>query len=94
MKYPGVNYRFYLEIVSHGAINDIMQTPKKEVHFFFSVCCIVFNCSWQLIMFDKKQKSCLKRINLVTEDGLYEQKTFYTVKKFFIIHTSWFLIKL
>ena len=94
MKYPGVNYWFYLEIVSHGAINDIMQTPKKEVHFFFSVCCIVFNCSWQLIMFDKKQKSCVKRINLVTEDGLYEQKTFYTVKIFFIIHTSWFLIKL
>ena len=35
-----------LEMVSHGAINDIMQTPKKEVHIsFFSVCCIVFNCS-------------------------------------------------
>ena len=37
---------FYLEMVSHRAIDDIMQTPKKEVHFFFfSVCCIVFNCS-------------------------------------------------
>ena len=37
----------YLEMVSHKTINDIMQTPKKEVHFlfFFSVCCIVFNCS-------------------------------------------------
>ena len=32
--------------VSHGAIDDIMQAPKKEVRFFFfSVCCIVFNCS-------------------------------------------------
>ena len=32
--------------VPHRAINDIMQTPKKEVHFyFFSVCCIIFNCS-------------------------------------------------
>ena len=48
--------------MSHRAINDIMQTPKKEVHFFFfSVCCIVFNCSWQLIMFDKKQKSCVNK---------------------------------
>ena len=66
--------------MSHRAIDDIMQTPKKEVHFFFfSVCCIVFNCSWQL-MFDKKQKSCVKRIHLVTDDGLYDQKAFYTVK--------------
>ena len=58
-----------------------MQTPKKEVHFFFfSVCCIAFNCSWQLIMFDKKQKSCVKRIHLVTDDGWYDGKAFYTVK--------------
>ena len=57
-----------------------MQTPKKEVHlFFFSVCCIVFNCPWQL-MFDKKQKSCVKRIHLVPDDGLYDRKAFYTVK--------------
>ena len=26
---------FYLEMVSHRAIDSIMQTPKKEVHFFF-----------------------------------------------------------
>ena len=31
-------------------------------------------------MFDKKQKSCVKRIHLVTDDGLYDQKAFYTVK--------------
>ena len=38
--------QFYLEMVSHRAISDIMQTPKKEVHFFFfSVWCTVFNCS-------------------------------------------------
>ena len=47
-------------MVSHGGVNDIMQTLKKEVDFFFSVCCIVFNCSWQLIMFDKKQKKLCK----------------------------------
>ena len=42
-------------MVSHRAINDIMQTPKKEMHvFFFSVCCIVFNCTWQL-MFDESK---------------------------------------
>ena len=27
-------------------------------------------------MFDKKQKSCVKRIHLVTDDGLYDQKFF------------------
>ena len=59
-------------MVSHRAINDIIQTPKKKVHFFFfSVCCIAFNCSLQL-MFDKKQKSCVKRSHLVTDDGLYD----------------------
>ena len=26
---------FHLEMVSHRAIDGIMQTPKKEVHFFF-----------------------------------------------------------
>ena len=31
-------------------------------------------------MFDKKQKSCVKRIHLVTDDGLYDRKAFYTVK--------------
>ena len=31
-------------------------------------------------MFDKKQKSCVKRIHLVTDDGLYDWKAFYTVK--------------
>ena len=34
-------------------------------------------------MFDKKQKSCVKRIHLVTDDGLYNQKVFYTVKIIF-----------
>ena len=60
-----------------------MQTPKKKMHFFFfSICCIVFNYSWQL-MFDKKQKSCVKHIHLVTDYGLYDQKAFYTVKFIF-----------
>ena len=31
-------------------------------------------------MFDKKQKGCAKCIHLVTDDGLYDQKAFYTVK--------------
>ena len=76
---------FYLEMVSHRAIDDIMQTPKKEVHFFFfSVCCIVFNCSLQLIILDKKQKSSVKHIHLVTDDSLYDQKAFDTVKIVFL----------
>ena len=53
---------------------------RKCIFFSFSVCCIVFNCSGQLIMFDKKQKSCAKRIHLVTDDGLYGRKAFYKVK--------------
>ena len=61
-----------------------METPKKEVHFFFfSVWCIAFNCSWQL-MFDKKQKSRVKRIHLVTDHDLYNRKGFYKVKIVFI----------
>ena len=73
-------------MVSHRVINDIIQTPKKEVHFFFfSICGIVSNFSWQLIMFDKKQKGCVKRIHLVTDDGLNDRKAFYTVKIVFYL---------
>ena len=36
-------------------------------------------------MFDKKQKSCVKRIHLVTDDGLYDRKAFYTVKIVFYL---------
>ena len=35
-------------------------------------------------MFDKKQKSYVKRIHLVTDDVLYDQKAFYKVKIVFI----------
>ena len=31
-------------------------------------------------MFDKKQKSCVKRIHLITGDGIYDRKAFYTEK--------------
>ena len=34
-------------------------------------------------MFDKKQKSCVKRIHLVTDDGSTDRKDFYTVKNVF-----------
>ena len=66
-----------------------MPTPKKEAQFcFFSVCCIVFNCFWQSIIFDKKQKSCVKCIDLVTDDGLYDRKVFYKVKNIYIFLSS------
>ena len=35
-------------------------------------------------MFDKKQKSCKKRIHLVTDDVLYNRKAFYKVEIVFI----------
>ena len=71
-----------------------MQTPKKEVHFFFFlVCCIVFNCSWQLVMFVEKQNSCVNRIHLVTVDGLYSRQAFhkncfYSSSMFLFIRTD------
>ena len=59
-------------IVSYRAINDMIQIPwNKEHFFFFAFCCIVFNYS-RLLMFDKKQKHCVKGIHLVTDDGLFD----------------------
>ena len=34
-------------------------------------------------MFNKKQKSCVKRIHLANDDGLYDRKAFYKVKIIF-----------
>ena len=39
-------------------------------------------------MFDNKQKSWVKRIRLVTDDGLFHQKAFYKVKIVFIHPSS------
>ena len=36
-------------------------------------------------MFDKKQKRCVKRIHLVTDDALNDRKAFYTVKIVFYL---------
>ena len=35
-------------------------------------------------MFHKKQKGCVKRIPLVTDDGSYDRKAFYKVKIVFV----------
>ena len=35
-------------------------------------------------MFDKTQKSCVKRIHLVTDDGLYSRKLFIQEKLFLL----------
>ena len=35
-------------------------------------------------MFDKNKKICVKFIYSVTDDGLYDQNAFHTVKKIFI----------
>ena len=45
-------------------------------------------------MFDKKQKSCVKRIHLVNDDGLYDRKAFYKAKIVFysssmVAFSSW-----
>ena len=36
-------------------------------------------------MFDKNKKSCVKRIHLLTDDGLYDRKASYTVKIVFYL---------
>ena len=41
-------------------------------------------------MFDKKQKRWVKRIHLVTDDGLYDRKSFSRVKIVFI-HSQWMM---
>ena len=48
--------------------------------FFFSVCC-------------KKQTSSVKRINLITDDGLYDRKAFYKVKIVFV-HPLYLIVNL
>ena len=47
-------------------------------------------------MLDKKKKSCVKRIHLVTDDGLYDRKAFYTVKIvfLFILYERWRIYQL
>ena len=61
-----------------------MKNSKKKLLFFLlSVCCIVFNSSWKLKMFNKKQKTYVKRIHLVTDDDIFDQKAFYRVKMVF-----------
>ena len=36
------------------------------------------------MMFDKKQKHCVKRIHLITDDDLYDCKALYKIKIVFI----------
>ena len=36
-------------------------------------------------MFDKKQSSCVKRIYLVTDEGLYDRKALYKAKNCFYL---------
>ena len=52
--------------------------------FFFLVCYIVTDCYWQL-RFDRKLRSCIKLIHLVTGDSLYDRKAFYVVKNYFYL---------
>ena len=46
------------------------------------------------MMFGKKQKSSVKRIHLVTDDGLYNWKAFYTVKIVFIHPLKTLLVRI
>ena len=73
--------------MSHRAFNDKWNSQEGSVFFSFLLH-FFFNLSWQL-MFDKKQKSCVKCIPLVTDDGLYDQKAFYKVKIVYVCCPLW-----
>ena len=45
------------------------------------------------MMFDKEQNNCVKRIHLVTDDGLYDRKALFKVKIGFI-HPLWMMVNL
>ena len=47
---------------------------------FFSSQVVVLSL---IALFDKKQKYCVKLIHLVTDDGLFDCKSFYKVKNGF-----------
>ena len=54
------------------------------MHFyFFSVCCIITNCSWQL-MLDKKQKTFCKTCSFSSWWWFTGSKSFYKVKNCFL----------
>ena len=65
----------------------------------FLLCKKLFGCIKhhqllnEYVLHTKKQKSCVKRIHLVTDDGLYGQKAFYTAKIVFI-HPLWMMANL
>ena len=66
--------------LEHAKLNDFSLTCvillNYPFHWWIALCRIVFNCFWQSIMFDKKQKGCIECIHLVTDDGLYDRKFF------------------
>ena len=44
-------------------------------------------------MFNKRQKSCVKHIHLVTDNGLLRRKAFYKLKVAFF-HALWMIVNL
>ena len=42
---------------------------------FAAVCCFVNDCSWQL-RFDKKEKSCIKRIHQWLKNSVQQEQLF------------------
>ena len=71
-------------MVSQRAINDTVQTPKK----YFLLLSLSHCFQLLLTINNKNQKSCVKRIHLVTDDGLCNRKAFYTVKIVFFYSSS------
>ena len=68
----------YTNTMQHHILlsGNLILTTKRTLKDWFYLEMV----SHRAIMFGKKQKSCVKRTHLVTDDGLYHRKAFYTVK--------------
>ena len=53
---------------------------------------IIIQPNFQKYQNNFKQKSCAKRISLVTDDGLFDRKAFYTVKIVFYSSSRFILL--
>ena len=66
------------------------NSQEGSAFFFFSVrCIVVFNCSWQLMIFDKKQKSCVYSFS--NWWWFLRPKSFLHSKNCFFIHPLWMM---
>ena len=60
----------------YRTIDDIIQTLKMKMNLYFFKFEALTLIALPKSAFNKKQKDCMKRIYLVTDDVLYDRKSF------------------